>query len=92
MERRKAAAGQCTRSIVEIPDAPDFGRLLSVRRARPDRSSTEESYELAPSHTEHSFLLGAGATCRACGLAMEPQRDERSAFHVTAFPFAVAKA
>jgi hypothetical protein len=38
----------------------------------PDRCSTEESYELAPSHAEHSFLLGAGATCRGCRLATEP--------------------
>jgi hypothetical protein len=31
--------------------------LLSLRRERPSRCGTEESYELAPSHAEHSFLL-----------------------------------
>jgi len=55
--RCKAAAGQYARPIVEIPDAPDFGRLLSVRRERPNRCGTEESHELAPSHAEESFLL-----------------------------------
>jgi hypothetical protein len=39
----------------EIPDAPAFGRLLSVRRERPNRCGTEESHELTPSHAEHSF-------------------------------------
>jgi len=72
MERCKAAAGRYTTSIVEIPDEPKFGRLLSVRPERPYRCSTEESHELAPSHAEYSFLLGAGANCRGCRLAMEP--------------------
>jgi hypothetical protein len=56
VERCKAAAGRYTTSIVEIPDEPDFGGPLSVRRERSDRCSTEESYELASSHAEHSFL------------------------------------
>jgi hypothetical protein len=55
VERCKAAAGQYARSIVEIPDPPEFGRLLSVRRERPNRCGTEESHELTPSHAEHSF-------------------------------------
>src|SRR5260370_23724070 len=69
VERCKATAGRYTTSIVEIPDEPDFGGLLSVRRGRPDHCSTEESYELAPSHAEHSFLL------RACRLSRLPAGD-----------------
>jgi hypothetical protein len=68
VERCKAAARRHTTSIVEIPDEPDFGGLLSVRRwERPDRCSTEESYELAPSHAEHSFLPGAVLPIMAAG-------------------------
>jgi hypothetical protein len=67
VERCKAAAGRYTTSIVEIPDQPDFGGLLSVRWERPDRCSTEESYELAPFHAELSFLLGAVLPIVAAG-------------------------
>jgi len=54
----------------EIPDAPDFGRLLSVRRERPNRCGTEESHELTPSHAEHSFFPVSG-----CHLSWLPAGD-----------------
>ena len=56
VERCKAAAGQYTRSIVEIPDAPHFDRLLSVPQERPPRCcATEEDDEFSPSHADHGL-------------------------------------
>jgi hypothetical protein len=56
VERCKAAAGRYTRSIVEIPDAPHFDRLLSVPQERPPRCcATEEDDEFSPSHADHGL-------------------------------------